>query len=261
MATQCKTRGVPSRMVSVGLRLLVSAMGLGTIAWGAILLPYFWDEPARNRVTAEIVQGHTFARQTLLNEAERASSASAFCDPARVHDAVILRLATLQQAITISDQSYLGAAYGRLYDATRAALGCSPADGFAWLTLFWLEVSKHGYQPQYGQYLRLSYKLAPYEGWIALWRSKLAIAILDQLPDDLAAQALREFSALVETERLYPESLEIFASAPSTIQTRLAEQLKTAKPTARQVFARMLYDRGSDVTIPGANGTPSRPWR
>ena len=135
------------------------------------------------------------------------------------------------------------------------------ADGFAWLTLFWLEVRKHGYQSKYGNYLRLSYALAPYEGWIALWRSKLAIAVLDQLPDDLSAQALDEFTGLVETERLYPESMAIFASALPGTQARLAERLKTAKPVPRQVFARMLYDSGTDVTIPGVDATPSRPWR
>jgi hypothetical protein len=254
MATRRKARGaIP--------RLFVSALGLGAIAWGALFLPYFWREAPLNRVTAEIVQGHTFALQTFSDEAQLASTVGAFCDPARVHDAVILRLAAVEQAVTISDRSYLGSAYGRLYDATITALACSPADGFAWLTLFWLEVSKHGYQPSYGNYLRMSYALAPYEGWIALWRSRLAIAILDQLPDDLAAQALNEFSDLVETEQLYSESVAIFANAPLATQTRLAGRLKTAKPIPRQLFARMLYDRGSDVAILGVDAKPSRPWR
>lgn len=249
------------RAVSVVARLLVIALGLGAIAWGALLLPYFWRGAALNHVTAEIVQGQTFAVRTLVQEAQLADGEEAsLCDPTRLHDAVILRLAALEKATAVSDQSYLGSAYSHLYDATRAALACSPGDGFSWLTLFWLEVSKHGYQPTYGNYLRLSYALAPYEGWIALWRSKLAVAILDQLPDDLSVQALDEFTRLVETERLYSESMAIFAAAAPAIQVRLAARLKTAKPIPRQAFARMLYDRGSDVSIPGVDATPSRPW-
>ena len=252
------------KAVSAGARILVSVLGLGAIAWGALFLPYFWRQAAVDRVTEEVVQGHTFPLRTLLDEAREAGSPAqnaSFCDPVRLHDAVILRLAALEQAVAVSDQSYLGSAYDRLSDATRSALGCSPTDGFAWLTLFWLEVRKHGYQSNDGNYLRLSYALAPYEGWIALWRSKLAIAVLDRLPDDLSAQALDEFTGLVETERLYPESMAIFASAPPGTQARLAERLKTAKPVPRQVFARMLYDSGTDVTIPGVDAKPSRPWR
>jgi hypothetical protein len=260
MATRRKSHGDAIRPVKVLTRLFVGALGLGGIAWGALLLPYFWRGGALNRVTAEIVQGHTFDLQTLVQQAQLAGDVS-MCDPMRAHDGVILRLAALERAIAVSDQGYLGSAYDRMHEATRTALACSPADGFAWLTLFWLEVSKHGYQPTYANYLRLSYALAPYEGWIAIWRTKLAIAILDQLPSDVSVQALDEFGRLVETERLYSESMSIFAGAPLGTQIRLAEQLKSAKPIPRQVFARMLYDRGSDVTIPGVDATPSRAWR
>lgn len=262
MATRRKARGGPVEALSVVARICVCVLGLTALAWGVLLMPYFWRGAALNRVTAEIVQGHTFALRTLVQEARLAASEDASaCDPMRVHDGVMLRLAAFEQAIAVSDQSYLGSAHDRLDEATRAALACSPADGFAWLTLFWLEVSKHGYQPTYGSYLRLSYALAPYEGWIALWRSKLALAVLDRLPDDLSVQALDEFTRLVETERLYSESMAIFVGVPRETQVRLAEQLKTAKLIARQTFARMLYDRGSDVTIPGVDATPSRAWR
>ena len=186
MATRRKARRGAVEALSVVAHICVCALGLTALTWGALLMPYFWRGAALNRVTAEIVQGHTFALQTLVQEARLAASEDgSACDPMRVHDGVILRLAAFEQAIAVSDQSYLGSAHDRLDEATRAALACSPADGFGWLTLFWLEVSKHGYQPTYGNYLRLSYALAPYEGWIALWRSKLALAVLDRLPDDL----------------------------------------------------------------------------
>jgi hypothetical protein len=242
-------------------RICVSVSGLAAIAWGALMLPYFWHGASLNRVTAEIVRGQTFPLPVLVEQSVLARSPDASsCDPVRSHDAVILRLAALERAITISDQIYLSSARDRVSEATHNALTCSPADAFAWLTLFWLEVSKHGYQPTYGNYLRQSYALAPYEGWMMLWRCKLALAVLDQLPADLASQALDEFTRLVETERLYSESMAIFTGVAPETQIRLAKQLANATPTARQAFARMLYDEGSGVTIPGVDATPRRPW-
>jgi hypothetical protein len=130
-----------------------------------------------------------------------------------------------------------------------------------WLTLFWLEVGKHGYDPAYENYLRLSYALGPNEGWIALWRSRISFAVFERLPDDLASHAINEFTTLVETGRLYPETLAIFSNATPATQNRIVERLKTAKAIPRQVFGRMLYDQGLNIAIPGVDATPTRPWR
>jgi hypothetical protein len=249
------------QVARIAARVWVSVVALAAIGWGMTMLPYFWRGAALNWITAQIVQGQTFPSSVLTQQAALADSAeTSFCDPARTHDAVVLHLAILEQAAATPDDSQVRSARDQVDHAVRKALACSPADAFVWLTLFWLEVSKHGYQPRDGDYLRLSYALAPYEGWMALWRCKLALAVLDKLPADLASKALEEFARLVETERLFAESMAIFSSVPRVTQIRLTEQLKSATPTARQTFARMLYDQGSDLTIPGVEATPNRPW-
>jgi len=107
----------------------------------------------------------------------------------------------------------------------------------------------------------LSYALGPNEGWISLWRNRLALALFARLPADLANDAIDEFIKLVDTGQLYSETASIFASAAPPIQSRIVEHLKTAKAVPRQLFARALYDRGLDISIPDTT-RPSLPsWQ
>jgi hypothetical protein len=264
MATPNKVRGGLTVAAHVFAVIFVSVLGIGAVTWGALMLPLFWQQVPLNRATSAVLEGRTFNVQWLLDKAQQAAVAdghSWVCNPTTPHDAVVLRLAALEEAITAANQTQVGLAYDPLYDATRTALACSPADPFVWLTLFWLEVGKHGYDPAYENYLRLSYALGPNEGWIALWRSRISFAVFERLPDDLASHAINEFTTLVETGRLYPETLAIFSNATPATQNRIVERLKTAKAIPRQVFGRMLYDQGLNITIPGVDATPTRPWR
>jgi hypothetical protein len=243
-------------------RIFVGLLGLGAIAWGGLVLPLFCRQIAPSHVASELLQGHTFKIQSLLSEAQRAEAAerSSFCDPTILHDAVILRLAILNDAIAGGNKALEDVAYGRQYEATRAALVCAPADSFAWLTLFWLDLSKHGLTRDDETYLRLSYASGPNEGWIALRRSRLAIPLLVWLPADLAEDATDEFINLVNTGMLYPETAQIFASAPPAAQGRLLARLKFAQAVPRQIFARTLYDQGFDINIPGVD-VKAHPWQ
>jgi hypothetical protein len=244
------------------VRTFVCLLGLGAVAWGAFLLPLFWEQAPLNRVASELLQGHIFKRQALLEEAGEVDAAekSSFCDPTELHNAVVVRLAILNEAIAAKDHQLIETVYGPLYDSTRKTLACVPSDPFAWLTLFWLEIAKHGFQPDNAVYLRLSYALGPNEGWIALWRNQLTIALFQRLPADLANDAIEEFVKLVDTGGLYSQTGAIFASAAPTVQSRIVGGLKSAKPIPRQIFARALYDRGLNVDIPGVE-SPAPPWQ
>jgi hypothetical protein len=128
------------------------------------------------------------------------------------------------------------------------------------LVLFWLEARTHGLQPNDVNYLRLSYALGPNESWIALWRNRLSILMLPQLPDDLKDEAVDEFVKLVDTGQLYQQTVLIFADAPPAVRNRIVEKLRLTNSIPRQFFARDLHDRGIDVDLPGV-GKPTRPWQ
>lgn len=263
MAIRSEGRGGPMAAAHFLVRTFVCLVGLVAVAWGGAFLPSLWRQAGPKRVSSEILQGHTYKMPALLNEAQQAAAANPFqlCDPAALHDAVILRIAAFDLTVPRTNQTDADPAYGSLFDATRKALACSPADSFAWLTLFWLQIGKHGYDDGAAKYLRLSYALGPNEGWIMLWRSKLALAVFERLPTDLASDALDDFIKLVETGQLYRETATIFADAAPAVQRRIVERLKTAKATPSQIFTRLLYDRGLDIVIPGVDFRPARPWR
>ena len=262
MAIPSDARGVRMSAAQYLLRATVSLLGLAAIVWGGWLFPVFWNQAALARVASEVVQAHTFKSQSLLDEVGNAEPAqrSSLCNPTTLHDLVILRLSILNSAIAAASLTQEEAAYTSLYDLTKKALACSPSDPFVWLALFWLDARRHGLQPDNERYLRLSYALGPYEGWIALWRNRLAVAVYAQLPADLADDAIGEFVKLVDTGRLYPETVAIFASAAPSVQNRMVENLKEAHLIPRQIFARALYDKGLDVRIPETAIPGLRSW-
>jgi hypothetical protein len=237
------------------VRSLIRVFGLGAVAWGVLLLPSFWQQAPLTEVTAQILRGGTYDTQWLLAKARQVETAEqpASCNPTALHDATILRLAVLDQEIEAGDQTGIVSARTPVYDSARTALTCSPADPLAWLILFWLDAGQNGLRPTNANYLRLSYALGPNEAWIALWRSKLAFLIFTQLPADISDDAINEFIGLIDTFQLHREAAEIFAKASSVAQRSILAQLKAAKPNPRQAFARLLYDRGLDVNIPGVD--------
>ncbi len=231
------------------VRAFIYFLGLGAIAWGCFVLPLFRQQEPINQITSQLLRGETFKVRPLLDEARRAaeSEQSTLCNPTELHNEIVVRLVILNESVAANRQVIADPAYSPLYEATQKALACAPADPFAWLTLFWLDVDKHGLRPGNVNYLRLSYALGPNEGWISLWRSRLALAVFEQLPGDLADNAIDEFSKLVNTGQLYQQTSTIFADAPRAAQNRIIEHLKTANPVSRQLFAKALYDRGLNV--------------
>ncbi len=262
MAIRNEARGDRMAAAYFLARGFIWLLGLGAVAWGGFVLPLFWQQATLDRVATELLQGHNFKMQFLLDEAQQAEAAerSSFCNPTELRDVVILRLSILNQAIAATNRTLVEAGYAPLYAASHRALACSPADPFVWLTLFWLDAGKGGFTSENAGYLRLSYALGPNEGWIALWRVRLALALFARLPTDLSNDAIDDFIKLVNTGHLYSETAAIFASAAPAAQSRIVAQLKTAKPIPREIFAKTLYDRGVDVNVPGVD-KPEHPWQ
>ena len=231
MAIPNKVGGVRIAAIYFLARTFICLLGIGAVAWGGFVLPLFRQQAPLNRVASELLQGRTFKIQTLLEEARQvvAAEPSSFCNPTELHNLVILRLAIPDEAIAATDQTPVDSAYMPFYNLARRALACSPADPFVWLTLFWLDAGKSGFTPKNANYLRLSYALGPNEGWIALWRVRLALALFERLPTDLSDDAIDDFIKLVDTEACIRETAAIFASTTPAVQSRIIEHLKTAK--------------------------------
>jgi hypothetical protein len=251
-----------SRAFSNLARTVRLVVAFGAIAWGAYFLPLFAEQATPHRVASAYTLGRGFSNETLLQETRQLAERSgklAFCDPTGQHDAVVLRLAILNNANSTGSQVSVESARDALYGAIRSSLSCAPSDAFVWLTLYWLDISVKGFKPEDVNYLRLSYTTGPNEGWISLWRVRLALSTLAWLPADVSDNAIDEFVKLVDTGRLYPEMVGIFVGAALTVQSRIVERLKSENGTPRRIFARALYDSGLDVDLPDIE--PAHPWQ
>jgi hypothetical protein len=65
---------------------------------------------------------------------------------------------------------------------------------------------------------------------------------------------------LLDTERSYDDMASIFESASASVQQRIVQHLRAASPLPRQIFARVLFDRGLDVKIPDTAIPGLRSW-
>jgi hypothetical protein len=255
--------GFARRTLSTLCRFAVTTflviLGCAAFAWGTYALPVFARQAPIEDVATRVIAGNSFKPKVLaefmpqVEAAERAAP----CRPAALRSAAIIRTSVAEQAI--ADAENIDAQLSALSNSIHRSLACSPTDPFLWVVLYWVESTRNGFHPGYLEYLRLSYQLGPNEGWIALKRNAYALAIFQLLPPDLADMALTEFAGLLDAG-FYEEAVAIFTGPGWRERGLLLPRLKDVAERHRQAFARALYKRGYDVTVPGIARPDPRPW-
>ena len=164
------------------------------------------------RIARQIIAGDPFKVETLAQQLPIIDSikSSAYCRPAALRSAAIIQLRMLEVSASANDRQHLDEQFKSLGNVIRSSLSCAPADPFLWLALYSVEVNENGSKPDYLKYLRLSYRLGPHEGWIVLKRNPLAFAAFQQLPPDLAEDAVNEFFAMLLDSHFSEQAAEIF---------------------------------------------------
>ena len=183
---------------------------------------------------------------------------AAGCEPHALHDAAVIKLRLMEDAYAPERVTELSARLDAVDKAIQRSLGCSPADPFLWLVLYSVKSAKGGFRSEYLDYISMSYRLGPREGWIAVQRDRLAMAIFPLLPPDLADLAVKEFATLV-TNSLYDPSADILLGPGWNVRDRLLSQLAEVPERQRIEFAQLLRARGSNLAVPGV-ATNTRPW-
>jgi hypothetical protein len=248
-------------MLRIVTRASLLALAGAAIAWGVAALPTFWRQSALERTAAHVLAGDPFKPELLeaLIPAVEAAEQADYCRPEATRSAAILRLRLAEQAVAEGERMSIDGRLAALRDSIRRSLACSPADPFLWVVLYWVESARNGFQPRYLDYLRLSYRLGPNEGWIGLKRNGLALAIFERLPPDIAELAISEFVGLLDTG-FYPETAAILTGPGWRVRELLLPRLKDVNERYRQAFAREVYRQGYDVSVPGVPPRDTRPW-
>jgi hypothetical protein len=244
------------------VRPLTMAVGLLGIGWCAVCLPLSWQSSALERTAGHIIDGDPFQVATLTELLPTIESIEGhdYCQPAAVRGAAIVRLRLFEEAFSAGERQLLDEYMNSLDNSVRLGLRCSPSDAFLWLALYRVESVRNGFTGHYLNYLRMSYRLGPNEGWVALKRNAYAFSIYQQLSPDLRDATINEFVGLVRSG-FDRETADILEGPGWKARELLLARLSDVNTRNRQRFANMLYRDGFDVAIPGIPAYEPRPWR
>jgi hypothetical protein len=243
-------------------RLFTVALALAAITWGSATFPMFWSQLSIERTAAAIADRNAFKPHSLdaLLPAISQIEQSSYCRPEALRSAAIIRLQLAEEAVTNAERDAIDMRLGALQDAILKSLACAPSDPFLWMILTWLDQTRQGFRPQQLTYLRLSYQLGPYEGWIADRRNRLALSMFWRLSPDLAEAVIREFAAMVNSQ-FYEAAIAILTGPGWPLHDQLLAGLKDSDVRQRAELAKGLYAKGYDLAVPGvAPPRDRRPW-
>jgi hypothetical protein len=242
-------------------RLFAVVLGVLACAWGTATFPTFWSQISIERTADAIVDRDTFKPLSLnpLLPAVDQIELSSYCRPEAVHSTAIIRLRLAEDALANAQRDVIDARLSALEDAIRGSLACSPADPFLWMTLAWVDQTRQGFRPEQLAYLRVSYQLGPYEGWITDRRNRLALSIFQKLPPDLVDAVVHEFAGMVNSQ-LDEQAIAILTGPGWWMHDRLLAGLKNIDVRRREELAKELYSAGYDISVPGVAPRTQRPW-
>jgi hypothetical protein len=106
-----------------------------------------------------------------------------------------------------------------------ASLNCNASDAFLWLALFRMETSNGNVSPSAVAYLQQSYALGPNEGWVMNQRSKVAAAVLPQLPSELKAKVGHDVATLI-AQGYWSAPKDILTKSDKMTRAYLVQELR-----------------------------------
>ncbi|MGY0575843.1 hypothetical protein ACTGJ9_036390 [Bradyrhizobium sp. RDM12] len=246
------------------VRLIIPAwlffIGVASTVWGAASLPIFAKRYELQRAAAAIIDGRIFDTEYLRRLLVASSPANARCEASKANAQAIVQLRLYEAAVSSANREGTSVGFQELQHSVAAALSCNPSLSFLWLLSYWIDVNQNGLNKRSIDFLRMSYDTGPYEGWIAVKRNGFALAVLDQLPPDMADRVKREFAALVRSS-FYVEAYANLMGAGWTKRDVLLAGLSEVPELKRYEFAKYARSKGSYLDIPGLEPFEQRPWR
>lgn len=253
---------IPSALLSGLARSFCCLLGASAVVWGAYTFPIDWAQAGIIKTAVHIIAGDAFKPGALdeINASLDIVPQGEWQHPSVRSSIAILRLRALEQAMSNGNNQFIDRDMALLDASIRASLGTSPTDPYLWLVLFWLANTKDGFSPGHLNYLAMSYRTGPNEGWVAIKRNRLALALFNQLPPALQQETVTEFSRLVDSNFLQIAADNLIGPG-WPIRDRLLAALSTIDIVSREQFAKLVYRMGYDISVPGVERPEFRPWQ
>lgn len=246
----------------MAIKFVVVAFAFAALVWSGLYGIRLSGYSALGDLATKIIRGENVdisnidAKIPLIDELERSPS----CWPRALHDAAIIRGRLVQVTLDSSEPRQFDAAHAKAIEAVRGSLACAPTDAFLWFALFWLQNLKEGLQPDAVEYLRKSYVLGPYEGWIELKRSRFALAAYSLLPADDRERVRLGYAAMVNAGFI-SEAADLLAGPGWPVRQELLGALGAVKEKNRRQLAARLRRMEREVNMPGVEMPDWRPWQ
>lgn len=243
------------------VRLALGIAGVMAMGWALAVFPVFWSENVVTDVGSAVIAGEAFKPSVLAAVEALTESDSRFKLRSSVlGKAAVIRLRQAEDAMRGGAPGLVDQRLESLARIVNETFQNAPNDPLLWLVKYWLDTTRNGLAPDNLRFLRMSYELGPYEGWIAIKRNGLALAAFSILPGDLAEQAVSEFVGLVRWG-LDADAAAIAAGPGLPLRPVLFSQLGQLNDDRRHAFANAIYSREIyDVPVPGfAPPTPKIP--
>jgi hypothetical protein len=231
-------------------RLLAIALAALALVWGVATLPLFWQARRLEATANLIVLGDRFDTRELVAESARAKE---WGNPPWVairRSAAIIRLRLVEDALRTGDRGSLDLRLQELKRSAVDVLEQDPADAFFWLIYYWCNVTMDGFAPPQLRFLQASYDFGPNEGWIAIRRNRLALAVYSQLSPVMKERVVSEFVGMVSSGLIVDAAANLVGPG-APIRSDLLQRLAVVPIAQRESFARYLYEIGVDAAVPG----------
>src|SRR5262249_37994860 len=228
-------------------RIALIAFGAAAVAWGVAVLPVLWRDAPMEAVAPRVAVGDSFKVEFLADQLPAVAAAETlpYCRPVAIRGAGVIRTRLAELALATGERDLIDGGVEAARRSLRDALACSPADPLLWMSLYWIESVRAGSHPDM-RYLRMSSRLGPNEGWIAVARNRIAFALFGSLPPDLANDAIHEFIGLLETGA-YDIAVQIFTGPAWPARDAILPRLAEVPFQHRSAFAKAVYGSGYDV--------------
>jgi hypothetical protein len=247
-----------TRVVSA---ISLALLGFVAAAWSLTTLPSFQAIGPVREIASHILANHAFKPSASVDVLTRIGSSpylkvlqSGF---SRSEAIIYLRWAeeaTLHGQSDEQDRETVAAER-----KVQCSLSLNPMDGFLWLMLYSVKNIRNGFDRSHLPFLEQSYATTPWEGWVALRRSRLALSVFPMISEAVQNTGVREFAALVDSGFL-DDAVVILTGVGWIQRQRLLDGLTQADIVARERLARRLAQGGVKVEVPGVE-VDQRWWR
>ncbi|MFK4489230.1 hypothetical protein [Bradyrhizobium sp. USDA 336] len=243
------------------LRALLFLLGLLGAFWSLAALPSFWRTILARDATTRIIADERLKVGALNDIMTRIQT-----DPVPSIQQPELPLAEALISLRIAgeamDQKNPDKADRDMQTAQHhliSALRTSPLHSYLWLMLYSVDTMRNGFDLKAVSYLDKSYLTGPHEGWVALRRNRLALAIFPMLGDRRQEAVVSEFAEMVDAD-LTEEAAMNLKGIGWAQRDRLLAALGEVDVSSKNSLLKRLQADGINVKIPGLEYS-ERPWR